>query len=140
MQRKKYKRLRFLIILFVFLIVALAAYRNSYLLSLVGVLTAMLFMIVVRQKAKIKTDERDKTVGEKAAKMAYAIFVPTLGISAVLFLFPSNSGWEVFAKGEFAYLESIGVVFAYLVMFLIILYTIAYYFFNRQYGGGVDEK
>jgi len=140
MDRKKYNQLRIVVALFVFAIVALAVTNNSYLLSAVGVITGMVFMILVRSKAKIKVDEREATVQEKATRMTYAIFAPTIGIGAFLLLIPSYSGISVFAKGEFVYLESLGMIFAYLTLFLISIYAISYYFLNRKYGGSNDEE
>lgn len=140
MDRKKYKQLRVVVALFVSAIVALAVIGNSYLLSIAGVLTGIVFMALVRAKAKIRTDEREATIQEKAARMTYAIFAPVIGIAAFLLLLPSKSGISVFSKGEWLYVESLGMVFAYLTLFLIAIYAISYHFLNRKYGGGGDEE
>ncbi|OGD83568.1 hypothetical protein A2165_03955 [Candidatus Curtissbacteria bacterium RBG_13_40_7] len=140
MDRKKYKQLRIVVALFVGAIVAMAVTRHSYLLSIAGVLTGMVFMALVRAKAKIRTDEREATVQEKAARMTYAIFAPTIGVAAFLLLLPSKGGISVFSKGEWLYIESLGMVFAYLTLFLIAIYAISYHFFNRKYGGGGNEE
>jgi len=140
MDRKRYNQFRVIVTLFVGAIVSVAVIRNSYLLSIAGVLTGMLFMAFVRSKAKIKIDEREATVREKAAQLTYAIFAPTIGIGAFLLLVPSYSGLSVFVKGEFVYLESLGMILAYLALFLIAIYAISYHFLNRKYGGGGDEE
>ncbi len=140
MDRKKYNQIRVIVTLFVSAIVALAVTHHSYLLSIAGVLTGMVFMALARSKAKIKVDEREAAIQEKAARLTYAIFAPTIGIGAFLLLVPSYSGLDVFAKGEFAYLESLGMVFAYLTLFLIAIYAISYHFLNRKYGGIGDEE
>lgn len=140
MNHQQYQRLRVMITLFIFAIVLLAVDYDSYLLASAAIFTGMLFMSLVRSKARIKIDEREKSIREKAAQLTYAIFAPTIGIGAFLLLFPSHSGLTVFAKGEFTYLESIGIVFAYLTLFLIVLYAISYHFLNRKYGGGSDQK
>jgi len=140
MDRKKYKQLRVIVAFFVAAIVALAVMRNSYLLAVTGISTGMVFMVLVRVKAKIRTDERESTVQEKAARMTYAIFAPTIGIAAFLLLLPSKGGIDVFSKGEWAFTESLGMVFAYLTLFLITIYAIFYHFFNRKFGGGGDEE
>ncbi|RJR25765.1 DUF2178 domain-containing protein [Candidatus Microgenomates bacterium] len=140
MNRKKYKQLRAIVALFVSALVGLAVVRDSYLLASVGVLTGMVFMALVRSKAKIRTDERELTIQEKAARMTYAIFAPTIGIAAFLMLLPSKGGISVFSKGEWLYIESLGMVFSYLTLFLIAIYAISYHFFNRKYGGGDNEK
>lgn len=135
MNRKKYKQLRVVIFLFVGAIIALAINSGSYLLSIAAILTGTIFLILVRSKTKIKIDERETSIQEKAAKMTYAIFTPMIGISALLLLFPSKSGLLVFSKAEFLYIESLGIVFAYLALFLIAIYAISYHFLNRKYGG-----
>lgn len=140
MNRKKYKQLRVIVTLFVSAIVGVAVIRNSYLLAVVGVLTGMIFMVLVRSKAKIRTDEREVTIQEKAARMTYAIFAPTLGIAAFFLLLPSKGGMEVFSKGEWLFTESLGMIFAYLALFLIMIYAISYHFFNKEYGGSGSEE
>jgi len=139
MDRKKYKRLRAIVAIFVAVIVSIAITKDSYLLAIIGVVIGMFFMIIVRSKAKITVDEREKTIREKAAQMTYAIFAPTIGIGTLLLLIPSYSGLSVFSKGEFVYLESLGMILAYLTLFLIALYAITYHFLSRKYGGGNEE-
>ena len=141
MDRKKYHQLRVVVTLFVSVIVSLSVTSNSYLLALVGVLSGLLFLTLVRSKAKITVDERESSIQEKAARMTYAIFTPTLGIGAFLLLIPSQGElFPVFAKGDFLFLESLGMIFAYLTLFLIFLYAISYHFLNRKYGGGADAE
>lgn len=140
MNHKKYKQLRVAVAFFVGMIVSIAVTRDSYLLAAAGVLTGMVFMILVRSKAKIRTDEREVTVQEKAARMTYSIYAPTIGIAAFLLLLPSKGGLSVFSKGEWLYVESLGMIFAYLTLFLITIYAISYHFFNRKYGGGGNEE
>jgi uncharacterized membrane protein len=141
MDIKKYRQARVMVALFVGAIVSVAVTQNSYLLATFGVLTGMLFLILVRSKTKIVVDERENTVREKAAQLTYAIFAPTIGIGAFLLLIPSKSGLSVFSKGDFIYLESLGMIFAYLTLFLIATYSISYFFLNRRFGGGnTDEE
>lgn len=138
MDRKKYNQIRVVIVLFISALVSIAAVRGSYLLATIGVFTGMIFMAFVRAQAKIKTDEREVLIREKAANLAYAIFAPTIGIGAFLLLVPSQSGLSVFSRGEFAYLDSLGMIFAYLTLFLIAIYSISYHFLNKKYGGGEE--
>lgn len=140
MNRKKYNQFRVLVALFVGMIVSIAVTKDSYLLATAGVFTGMVFMFMVRAKAKITTDERDLAIQEKAAKTTYAIFAPTIGITAFLLLVPSKGGLSVFSHGEWQFLESLGMIFAYLSLFLIALYSISYHIFNRKFGGGGNEE
>jgi uncharacterized membrane protein len=139
MDRKKYKQIRVVVLLFLGAIVGVSVITNSYMLAAITIFIGLLFLVLVRSKTKITIDEREITIREKAAQMTYAIFAPTIGIGAFLLLFPSNSGLSVFSKGEWTYVESLGTVLAYLALFLITLYAISYHFLNRKYGGGNDQ-
>lgn len=139
MNRKKYQRLRVIVAFFVASIVSSAVFLQNYFLSLIAVITGMVFMALVRSKVKINIDEREKTIQEKAAQMTYMIFTPTIGIGSFLLL-AFSSGIIPTVNGEFYYLESLGMIFAYLTLFLIVIYSISYYFLNKKYGGKSDEE
>ena len=140
MEKKQYRQIRTAIILFTGLLMMVSVILDSYFLAASSVFTGMLFLILVRSKTKIRVDERERTIREKAAQLTYAIFAPTIGIGAFLLMIPYQKLSPVFAKGEFVYLESLGMVLAYLTLFLIAVYAISYYFLNRKYGGGGDEE
>ncbi len=93
----------------------------------------MFFMGIVRAKAGIKTDEREEAVREKAAQATYAIFAPTIGLGSFFLMMLAQ-------KKEFYFIETLGMVFAYLTLFMLVLYAISYHFFNRKYGGSGDEE
>ena len=118
-------------VIFMLVIVSIAVIRDNIILSVAGVLTGMAFMVVARPKTDIQIDEREKMVREKAAQMAYAIFAPTIGLGSVLLI--------LLARGEFYLIEAIGIVLAYLSLFLIALYAISHFYFNRKYGGDGKE-
>ena len=140
MEAKKYRQIRVVVSMFVGMVVAMGVTRESYLLALAGVLTGMVFMGLARSKIKMVVDERERQVREKTAEMAFAIFTPTIGLGSFLLLVPYKKLSSVFAGGEFVYLESLGMILAYLTLFLIALYAIAYHMFNRKLGGGGNEK
>lgn len=140
MNIKKYKQIRAAVALFVSLVVSISVVKDSYFLSLAGVLTGMIFLLLVRSKVKITIDEREKDIREKAAQFTYAIFAPTLGITSLLMMLPSSGALKVFANGDFIYLESLGTVFAYLTLFLISIYAVSYHYLNKKYGGDGDDE
>lgn len=140
MDKKQYKLLRIIIAAFICAIVVLAIAGNDILLLGAGVITGVVFWSFLGSKGKTGFDERAVAVREKAAHLTYIIFAPTIGISALILLFPSHSGLPVFANGDFTFLESLGIVFACLTLFLIVIYAISTHFVNKQYGGGDDEE
>jgi len=128
---KRYRQIRVGIIVFVGAMVGSAVAQDNLILAAVAVIVGMVFLALARAKTKIHTDEREKLVREKAAQYTYAIFAPVIGLSAfTLVLFGRN----------LPYLAGLGQVLAYITFFLILLYSISYYFLNRHYGGRDHEK
>jgi len=56
--------------------------------------------------------------GENGTDTIPRIYILSVGITTLLLLFPSFSNLSVFANGEFAYLESIGIIFIFLILLL----------------------
>ena len=132
MDTKRSRQFRVAALLFIAAVVAVAIWLSNYLLAGAGLLTGLLFLFVVPANAPLAADEREQTIREKAAASTYAIYGGALGASAVILLLGAGRG--------FAYLEALGLVFAYLTLFLIALYAVSYQFYNRKYGGGADEE
>lgn len=132
MNTRQYQQVRVAAFLFMVIVVAVSLWFDILLLAAAGVLTGMLFLGLVRSQAGTDVDEREQTMREKAASATYGIFAATIGISAVLLL--------LFSRRGYLYLEAVGLVFAYLTLFLIALYAISYQYCARKYGGGGDEE
>ena len=131
MNNQTFRKLRIVIAIFMAAIVSLAVSLENNILVVIGVLVGMAFMIIVRSKTDIQIDEREKIVREKAAQMAYAIFAPTIGLGSFLLI--------LLARGDSYFLEAIGIVLAYLSLFLMALYTISHFYYNRKFGGDGKE-
>lgn len=71
-------------------------------------------------------------IQEKSAKAVLVVFILTLIIVTFLLFIPSMSGALVFSKGNFAYIESLGMIFIYQLLMLTATYFIFLYFFNRK--------
>lgn len=140
MSIKRYKQLRAAVAFFIAAIVSISTIQHSFVLAVVTVVIGMLFLMIVRSRTAITIDERERTIRERAAHLTYAIFAPTIGIGAFLLSLPYDGLSPVFAKGDFLYLQSLGMVFAYITLFLIAVYAISYYFVNRKLGGGGNEE
>ncbi len=141
MNKRNYHLLRAAALLFIITIVVVALWLKLYLLAVVGVLTAIIFLMTVQSQAKLAIDEREQSIREKAAHTTYAIFAPTVAICALLLLIPSHGDvFPVFAKGEFLYIESIGMILAYLTLLLIVIFALSYYWLQKKFGGKSDQK
>lgn len=140
MSDKRYRQLKGGVLLFVSILVLVAVVRGSFLLTLAALFTGGFFMFLVRKIAHISTDERELAVQEKAARLTYFIFAPTLILASFFLLLPAYGNLEVMSKGEWLFIESLGLIFAYLSLFLLLIYAIVYHFLNHHFGGGHDEE
>jgi uncharacterized membrane protein len=131
MNNKTNHNIRIGITVFTLVIMGIAVRLENTLLAVAGVLTGIAFLVISRSQTGKQIDEREKMVREKAAQMAYAIFAPTIGIGAIFLI--------LLARGDFYFLEAIGIVLAYLSMFLIALYAISHYYLNRKFGGDGEK-
>jgi uncharacterized membrane protein len=131
MDTRTYQIMRAAAYFFMAAVVATSLWLNNWLLAAVGVGVGLLLLAVLRARAQAADDERAQAIREKAALAAYGIFAATIGASAVVLLF--------FSKRGFLYLEALGLILAYLTLFLIALYAVSYAFFNRKFGGGGEE-
>lgn len=131
MNIKKYHQIRAAVAVFISLTVSISVTQDSMLLAVIAVITGMLFLLLVRSKVKMVIDEREKAVREKAAQITYAIFTPVIGLGS---FFLTTLGRNT------PYLLAMGQMLAYLTLFLIATYSLAFYFLNKRYGGGKDEE
>jgi len=124
MSEGTFRRLRIAITIFVAGTVSIAVSTNNPLLAVVAVITGMVFMAVVKRKTKAKlTDERVERVSEIAAKWTYVVFTSSMAVTSLLLIFINQ---------RYAFLESLGILFSYLTMFLLVLYTLFFHFFSRK--------
>ncbi|MFA7676355.1 MAG: DUF2178 domain-containing protein [Candidatus Shapirobacteria bacterium] len=140
MNIKKYKQVRLTAVLFIISIITVSIFLKLYFLTIIAIFTGIILLSFVHTNNKNLIDERELSIQEKAADFTYSIFAPTIGIGALLLLIPIHSGSVVFSNGEFLFLESLGTIFAYLTLFLIVLYSVSYFFLAKKFGGKKDEK
>ena len=140
MNSNKHHQINCSILVFISLIIFISLFLKIYLLTSLSILAGILYIPLFHSKNIKTNDERELTIRQKATDFTFSLFVPTLAISSFLFFFPSLNQLAVFSNGQFEYLESLGTIFAYLVLFLIIVYTIAYSILINQTGGRRHEK
>ncbi len=132
MNEKTFKFLKFLVTAFLAALMFLAILRTQLALAVIAGIAGILFLTIVRTTGSLIVDEREQSVREKAAQLTYLIFAPTLGLSAL--------GLLVLSHDSNYFLESLGVIFAYLTLFQITLYTLSSFFIDRKLGGNGQEE
>jgi len=140
MTLKKYRQTKNLVLIFLILILLVSFSLKLFLLTGFSLLTFILFLSLISSKNQKIFDEREVSLRQQATDFTFTIFLSTISLSAFLMLIPSYSGLSVFSRGEFLFLETLGVIFAYLTLFIIVLYSVSYFFFKQKTGGKTDEE
>ena len=140
MTLKKYRQTKNLVLIFLVLILLVSFSLKLFLLTGSSLLTFILFLSLISSKNQKIFDEREVSLRQQATDFTFTIFLSTISIASFLLLIPSYSGLSVFSRGEFLFLETLGVIFAYLTLFIIVLYSVSYFSFKQKIGGKTDEE
>ncbi len=103
---------------------AQAVILNNYILAIVAVVSAIVIIVASKKKVKqVLSDERDYALAGKAARISLSIFsvVGAVITSVFMFLRDTNPAYEI-----------IGSVMAYSVCALLLIYSIAFKFYEKQ--------
>lgn len=65
-------------------------------------------------------DKKASSLEGKFMSTTFIIFVSSIGLTAIFLLFPSYNNLSIFSKGEFIYIESLGIFLFYLLITLLI--------------------
>jgi len=131
MRRKDFKRIKLLISVFVLVVMIVAVFSYNIFLAVVGVLSGMLAVRILRIKSKQEiVDERVEKIGDKAARASFLIFTSILAVVSVLL---------VVVKKEHVYLQALGVLFSYMTSFMLVLYVLSYRYFEKEFGEDDEE-
>lgn len=128
MNYKQYQKIRVLIGLLIGTIVFVATIISNLYLAFAGVLIGVLFLSMVkRQFREVAVDERVISIGGRASQATYAIVTVTLATIGLFFIFTAKMHFDI-------NLELIGVIFCYISLLLITIYSLSYSYFNKKYG------
>lgn len=129
MKLKTFKIIKVITSIVVTIAVVSAVVMANIFLALTGIIIGMIILIITRTRVKeIIVDERVKSAGGKASQTTYVIAVLTMGWTSVLIMIFNTQNY-------FPYLESMALLFAYITIFLIVVYHISYRYFINKIGG-----
>ncbi|MFA5729955.1 MAG: DUF2178 domain-containing protein [Candidatus Paceibacterota bacterium] len=132
MSYKNFKTARLLITFFLAMTVSIAISTENVLLAVSAIGIGMITMLLIKKKVKaVLVDEMVKNIAGKSALMAYSITVPVLAVLSLVFMFSNLSN-------EGSYLYNLGMIFSYIALFNMAVYSIAYYYYRKKYGS--DEE
>ncbi len=128
MDYKQYQKIRILIGLLIGTIVLVATIISNLYLAFAGVLIGVLFLSLVKRRLmEVVVDERVISISGRASQATYVIVTTVLAAIGLFFTFTANMHSNLS-------LELVGVIFCYIALLLIIIYSLSYYYFNKKYG------
>jgi uncharacterized membrane protein len=132
MSYKSFKLVRLLISFFLAMTVSIAISMENVLLAISALGIGMISMFLVKKNVKaVMVDEMVKNIAGKSALMTYSITVPVLAILSLVFMFSNLSH-----RGSYFY--DLGIIFSYIALFNMAIYSFAYYYYRKKYGS--DEE
>jgi uncharacterized membrane protein len=128
MSFKTFTRIRiFLLIIMVGLISWAIVSGNAWIPVPVIIAAVILMMLLRRRVKEVVADERVYSIAEKASLVAFRIFGIAAAIIGVTLV---TIGWQSASD-----LYKIGLTLAYSACGLLVIYYIAYIYYNRKYSG-----
>ena len=128
MSYNTYRLIRLVVVIILGVLVAWSAYQGNAWVPIPAVIAAIITLLLFRRGViEVIVDERVWSVAYKASRLAFIVF----GVGAV------TIGATLLALGQADSpdFKPVGFTLCYAVCALVVLYNIAYTFYNRQLGG-----
>ena len=128
MSYNTFKLIRLIIVIILGVLVAWSAYQGNAWVPVPAVIAAIIILLLFKRSVKeVIVDERVWSVAYKASRLAFIAF----SVGAV------TTGATLLALGQADSpdFKPMGFTLCYSVCALVVLYNIAYTFYNRQLGG-----
>jgi uncharacterized membrane protein len=123
-----YKKIRYVIIAAIIVLMALGVFQNSILIALAAVTFGIVTFYLLRQRrTEIVYDERTVLIRSKAASTTLAIITAVMAITGLSLLFLSGQG-----IGNY---EQIGYLLAFQASIILVLNTLLTYYYRKKLGG-----
>lgn len=132
MNEKTFAKVRLATTLAVNALVVIGILLHNVYIALVGVAAGLVFLWIMRRRTKaVLVDERVEMVANKAARATFVYSSLVFGLTA-LFLF--GVGRLSDEPEFFNFIDALGLLFAFVTMFLLLVYAVTYKYFDRSYG------
>lgn len=127
MSYKTFRVARILMVIFIAATVSIAVSIENIYLASSAVLIGVISMFLIKRSVKdVMVDEMIKNIAQKSALVAYSFCIPVLALFSIILMF-SN------LNNQNSYYYQLGVIFSYLVLFNMAVYSLAYYFYKKKY-------
>lgn len=129
MKVETYKKIRAMLVGVMGLVTAVAVNMDKVFVVFLVVGAGMVVMTWLKAVVKEKIeDERVESVAGRAARTAFTVLMPVVGLTS-LALFAAGG------REEFFYVRALGIVLSYVTCLGLVIYSVAYWWIDRQLGG-----
>ncbi len=109
-------------------VVGASVAMENWVVPVIAVIGGILVMIMLRRRVKeVYADERTYTIAYKAARLTIAVTGIGMALAGAVLLAAS--------RGETSAMAQVGFALEYATCGLLIIYYIAYIYYNRKLGG-----
>jgi uncharacterized membrane protein len=128
MSFKQFTRIRIFILIIMVGLTSWAIVGGNAWIPIPVIIAAVILMMLLRRRVKeVVVDERVHSIAEKASLVAFRVFGIAAAIIGVTLV---ALGWH-----DASDLYKIGLTLAYSACGLLVIYYIAYLYYNRKYSG-----
>ena len=128
MSYKQFKLWRTIVVIIVAILVGWSVANNNALIPVPAVIAGIVIVLLLKKGMKeIIVDERIFSLADKAAMFVFRSFVILAGMAAATML--------ALNQERYPDLEQAGFTLAYSVCAMLVIYWIAYFYYNRKFGG-----
>ena len=128
MSFKQFTLIRILVIIVMAFLISWGITSGNAWIPIPVALVALVILLLFRRGVKeIVVDERIYSIAEKASYLAFRIFGIAAAVTAATFV--------ALGQGVVPELEPIGLTLAFSVCGLLVIYYIAYIYYNRKHSG-----
>jgi uncharacterized membrane protein len=128
MNFKQFTAIRILVIIIMAGFISWAVVSDNFWIPIPVIIAALAILLFFRRRVKeVVTDERVYSIAEKASLVAFRIFGIAAAVTGITLV---ALGWQSASD-----LYKIGLTLAYSACGLLIIYYIAYLYYNRKYSG-----
>jgi uncharacterized membrane protein len=125
---KIYKLWRTIVVIIVAILVIWSVTNSNALVPIPTVMAGIVILLLLKRGMKeVVVDERVFSVADKAAMLVFRSFIILAGMAAATML--------ALDQGSYPDLEQAGFALAYSICAMLLIYYIAYVYYNRKYGG-----
>ncbi|MGD9129241.1 MAG: DUF2178 domain-containing protein [Candidatus Woesebacteria bacterium] len=126
---KQYKNSKKFLFISLFFILGFSIWSGNALIAFLSIGTYLFLISLFKTRVKgVLADERQKGVSEKAAQTSFQILMP-------IFLLTSLALTTAGGNQDWHYIKALGIVFSYVTCLALLIYILAYWYFDKKTGG-----